>query len=763
MCLLIIASALLFSVTTYYAGHKALSNGVDNKLRTAARLGQEILTPTYHDSIINATSVTAAEYAEIVARWNRLCEELDLEYIWSLAKIDDQIVFTSGTSTSKSLEKNDFAQFFEPHTNPELYIELFDTMEPKYRITEDKWGRIRAVIIPFNDVHGRPYLVAASMKMTDVDAMITQLVRSCLYCGAVILALGVLLSIKFARSLSLPIEQINETAQRITRGELASASVEIKGSKEIRSLAQNINIMEKTIDKKIAELRLNEENLRITLRSIGDGVIATDTNGRVTRMNFVAERITQWPERDALGKPLSTLFNIIHTHTRIPVPMPTEKVLTTGEIFNLVNHTSLIARDGSEVRVSVSGAPIRSINGEILGGVLVFQDVTAEQAMQDQLLRNQKIDTIGRLAGSVAHDFNNLLSGIMSATDLLEIRIPPSPEHEKYLHMITGLCQRAADLTGKLLAFAHKQSGTLSVINAHDPLTDSVALLRSSIDPRTKIQLDLQADHSTIIGDSSQWHSCILNLGINALHAMPEGGTLCISTRQKELTKSDGNSSVVDLPPGPYIEITISDTGTGIGQDDIGHIFEPFFTTKEHGTGLGLATVLGTIQYYKGSITVESELGAGTRFNILLPLTDESYVIPTPLRYDGSRDVLILVVDDESIMRDTTAALLNAFGYNTHVAEDGLAGFNRFKKEPYAYDLVILDMIMPKMNGRDCYTAMRQIRPDVPVILCTGFAREQDIQNMQDNGLRGVIRKPFRAAELNQVVSTVLATSPHKA
>lgn len=762
MCLLVISSALLFSLAMYRFGRNALINGIDGKLLTTVQLAHEILTPSYHDSITDASSVSTTDYKQIVSRWNRLCQNLGLEYIWSLTKADQQLVFTSGTATSKTLDHGDYASFFEPHTNPELYTNVFSTMQPEFKINQDKWGRIRAVLVPFTDAQGRPYLIGASIKMADVDAMIAALLWRLTFYSVTILTVGGLASFKLARSISRPIEQLTDMAQRITRGEYISPD-QIKGTTEIVSLAQSIDIMEKSIHEKIEALCRKEENLQVTLNSIGDAVIATDTDGLITRMNPVAENLTQWPEHEALGKPLTDIFHLIDAQTRQPADHPVQKVLTTQRIIGLASHTALIARDGTERQIADSAAPIRSADSKIIGVILVFRDVTDEYAIQEQLRQSQKMEAIGQLAGGVAHDFNNLLTGIMSATDLLQMLIPPNPHSKKYLTMIMRLSVRAADLTKKLLAFAQRQPlVSTTVINVHNTLEETAALLRDTIDRRITLTIDLQSKKHHIIGDCSAFQSSILNLGINASHAMPDGGNLTISTRQIELKVADCEADAFDLQPGPHIEINIIDTGMGIATEHMPRIFEPFFTTKSQGkgTGLGLASVFGTIQYHKGSIHVTSEVGTGTRFRLLLPLTDAEPIAPKVPQKTDHGEGLILVVDDEDAMRITTKAILTELGYRVHVAKDGLEGLSRFKKDPAAYDLVLLDMMMPNMNGLDCHKALRKIRPDIPVLLATGYAKDAEIEQMQQTGIQGYIRKPFRAAELSQAIRRALVTGP---
>jgi len=570
-----------------------------------------------------------------------------------------------------------------------------------------------------------------------------------------------------------PIVQMSNTLKNAVSAQTGQIKeLDVSRRDEVGQLANSFNRMAKDINQSRADLECanqtmsalnavlknSEENLRITLNSIGDAVISVDSKGTIATMNPVAEQLTGWTSEEAVGCPMNDVFKIVNALTRKPVESPVEKVMATGKIAGLANHTVLLSKEGHEYQIADSAAPIRAGSGEVLGVVLVFRDVTEEYALQEQLRHSQKMDAIGQLAGGVAHDFNNILAGIMGAAEILETMLPPDPKAEKMLDLIIKTSERAAILTRKLLTFARKQRSVSICLDVHKVLNDTVVLLKSSIDRRIAVDVNFATEPAFVIGDPSQLQGAFLNLGINAAHAMPMGGTISISSEFIDLDVSYCESSLFQIEPGAYLKVEVRDTGTGIPQENLPHIFEPFFTTKKQGegTGLGLAAVYGTIQHHHGAMNVYSEEGVGTSFHILLPLSEQEMAtrpLPTrPVRGSGR----ILVVDDEDIMRTTSRAILESLGYEVLLARDGHEGLELFEKDPSAINLVLLDMMMPHMNGRDCFEAMQKIDPGVRVVLSSGFFHEEDLEQMKAAGLCGFISKPFRSVALSQVVHDAL-------
>lgn len=535
----------------------------------------------------------------------------------------------------------------------------------------------------------------------------------------------------------------------------SSKTIDWNGQKSILSASVDIS------ERRQAEeaLRHNEENLRVTLNSIGDAVIATDTHGNISRMNPVAQRLTGWDSAEASGRPLPEVFRIVNAKTRAALESPVSWVLATGDVVALAKNSLLLARDGKEYLIADSGAPIRNDSGEIIGVVLVFRDVTEEQAIQEQLRQSQKMDAIGQLAGGVAHDFNNMLGGIMGATELLERWVDNSPEAKKLWSLIIETAERAASLNSKLLSFARKQPVNYSAIDIQQPVRDAISLLKRTVDRRIKIETSFSDKELPVVGDFSHLQSAFLNILINAAQAMPEGGTIYVSTRVVELDAYYCRSSQFRITPGAYAEVEIKDTGCGIPREMLPHIFEPFFTTKSvgKGTGLGLAAVFGIVQQHGGAINVYSEVGTGTSLHVLIPVSTESAAEyenekQAPVRGQGT----VLVVDDEEVIRSNTEAMLKDLGYKVITAENGSQAVTIFSEKQSEIDLVILDMVMPVMNGKECFAAMKKMKPDLKVVIASGFMRDEDLEPLRAAGVKSFIHKPFRILTLSKIVHETL-------
>jgi PAS domain S-box-containing protein len=414
----------------------------------------------------------------------------------------------------------------------------------------------------------------------------------------------------------------------------------------------------------------------------------------------------------------------------------------------------------SEAKVKADGVVMRAADGQALRMVGFNRDVTAVRAMEDRLRQSQKIDAIGQLAGGIAHDFNNVLSGILGASDLLYGLLPPDPRAKRCLHIIQDAAERAAGLTQKLLSFARKQPARLEVLDLHVLVRDMVGLLEHTIDRRIRIDLRLAAPVAMIHGDAVLLQSAIVNLGINAAHAMEDGGTLTLATRAIDLDPAACRVANITGKPGAFIVLEVHDTGHGIPPDVLPHIFEPFFTTKPvgQGTGLGLSTVFGTVSQHGGAITVRSEPGSGTCFEILLPLhaAAPAPVVPAAETVMQQDRGLILVVDDEALLRVTAREMLEFLGYTVLTAADGREGLDIFAKHHADIDVVLLDMVMPVLSGRDCFIAMREIQGDARIVITSGFLRDDDLTQLLAAGVSGCLRKPYRAKELGDLLKTIV-------
>jgi len=388
----------------------------------------------------------------------------------------------------------------------------------------------------------------------------------------------------------------------------------------------------------------------------------------------------------------------------------------------------------------------------------VLWDITGEKILEEKLHQREKMDAIGQLAGGVAHDFNNQLAGIMGYAEILATRLE-DPALAGYAGNIVKAARRASDLTQKLLAFSRKGKFLSTPVNIHSVINDVVEMARRSIDRKIEIKQILEANPSTVLGDMTQLQNALLNLAINARDAMmPGGGELVFATKAVEIRDKSLDS---ELSQGKYVEICVRDTGMGMTEDVLKHLFEPFFTTKEKGkgTGLGLASVFGTVKNHKGAIKVFSSPGKGASFKIYLPLLPED--LPSGGREDGAPlprtgGAKVLVIDDEQVVGRMLEDMLRLNGYNVVSYNDPVKAVEYYRQSHAGIDLVILDMVMPRMNGRELFIALKGINPRIKALLSSGYGMDGEAQRILDEGVMGFVQKPYEMNEILQKISETL-------
>ena len=508
-----------------------------------------------------------------------------------------------------------------------------------------------------------------------------------------------------------------------------------------------------------ALVRRSQEHLSVTLQSIGDAVIATDADGKVTSMNPVAEALSGWPIKDALGQPLEEVFRIVNADSRQTVENPATRVLREGCVVGLANHTMLLGRDGEEHHIADSAAPIRFADGTVAGVILVFRDVTDDLRREEQMRQVQKMEAMGQLAGGVAHDFNNALAAILGGAQLLRNHVPDDPTTVRYATMIEQSAERAAHLTQQLLSFSRKGRVQTVDVDVNALIRNVCGMLEHLIDKRITISLSLAREAPHIMGDPSQLENALLNLAVNARDAMPAGGTLEFASNIIEVDEMFVLRHPNSLSKGTCVEVVVSDSGIGMTREVQEHLFEPFFTTKGvgKGTGLGLSAVYGAVKEHNGSINVYSEPGRGTTFRLYFPVTDTSprnaHERPAPVHGNGR----ILVIEDEPVLRIMAADMLGALGYTVDTAEDGAGGVLACRAAEKPFDLVILDLMMPRMSGTDTFIELRKIDQKMKIVVASGFGLQGAPQQMLDMGAVGYLRKPYTMEEIASVIAGALA------
>ncbi|MBI9102955.1 MAG: response regulator [Spirochaetales bacterium] len=364
------------------------------------------------------------------------------------------------------------------------------------------------------------------------------------------------------------------------------------------------------------------------------------------------------------------------------------------------------------------------------------------------------------LAGGVAHDFNNLLAGIMGAAEMLDDIVENRENTGEYLEMIINTCERASELTSKLLAFSRRSDMLETNVDLHEIIHDSITILKHTIDKRIQIELDLKGSSSIVIADSTALQNVFINLGVNAGHSMPRGGLIRIKSETLTIGANSQEYLHHKIASGTYIKISFEDTGCGMPPEVQERIFEPFFTTKElgHGTGLGLAAVYGIIKEIHGYIYVYSEPDFGSVFHLYFPLKkniEEDFIEELPIT-DYENSFKILVIEDDEIIRSITEMMIKKLGYEVLISSTGEQGVEIYRKNKEEIDLILIDMIMPGMTGQECFKAIRSINPEAKILLSSGFSKSSGLKNLFMDGKSGFIMKPYRLADMAGTLNSML-------
>jgi len=496
-----------------------------------------------------------------------------------------------------------------------------------------------------------------------------------------------------------------------------------------------------------------KERLAVTLRSIGDGVIVTDVNENILLMNAIAEKLTGWAEVSALGKPLREIFQAIDEKSGKPIDDLTGKAIKTGEIVQFPDNTILLAKNDEEILISDSIAPIRDTKGNIIGAVLVFRDETEKRKIEEELIKAQKLDSIGILAGGIAHDFNNMLTGILGNISLARMYLDPNDKAFKRLEDAERATMEARKLTQQLLTFSKGGAPILKVTSIKELLIDSTnfALKGSNVKCKFLIPDNLWS----VEIDGGQISQVINNIVINAIQAMPSGGTIEVGAENITIDLED----CLPLKSGKYVKIYIKDYGIGIPKKYLQRIFDPYFTTKQKGSGLGLSTAYTIIKKHDGHIDVESELEVGSTFYIYLPAKTEYYSEELTRQYLNDK-LRILIVDDQEIIRDLVQAILGNVGHEVFVAEGGDQAINLYKSElenGRKFDLIIMDLTIPgEMGGKEAIVKLKELDPNVKAIVSSGYSDDPVMSDYEHYGFDGCIVKPYKNKDLIEIVQNVM-------
>jgi PAS domain S-box-containing protein len=425
-------------------------------------------------------------------------------------------------------------------------------------------------------------------------------------------------------------------------------------------------------------------------------------------------------------------------------------------------------KDGHSIWVSVSATAQMDKEGHFVGSFGMFTDITGHKHAEEerkvltaQLLQAQKMEAIGTLAGGIAHDFNNILGAIIGYAEMIQDDCSGSADStvKHDIKQILKAGNRAKNLVKQILSFSRQAKARQIHLHPAIIISEAIKMLRASLPTTIKIEQDIDPDAGVILADPTQIHQIVMNLCTNAFHAMERnGGTLTVSLHRKVLSQHDPAINNL-MQPGKYVQLSIKDIGTGIAPEILEKIYDPYFTTKElgKGTGMGLAMVHGIVQSSGGSIICNSKLGEGTVFHITLPIIETHILheIESPELIPAGREH-ILLIDDEEMLIEMSRVMFERLGYRVTTRTNSTEALTIFRNSPESFDLVITDQTMPGMTGTNLARLMLQIRPDIPIILCTGYSSNVSEEEANSIGIKAYALKPLAKKDIGNLIRKVL-------
>jgi len=500
--------------------------------------------------------------------------------------------------------------------------------------------------------------------------------------------------------------------------------------------------------------------------SVGIGIVALD--GTFLRVNPMICNICGLPADAMIGRRLT---DVVHPDDRARVELVLRQ-LKDGALARAVLHHRMVFREGEVRDVKVSASAIKDPGGEVSRLVGVVEDVTEhKQALQERarlevkIRHAQKLESLGVLAGGIAHDFNNLLVGMLGNASLAALDVPADSPAHRYLEDIERTANRASGLARQMLAYSGRGRFLVERLDLGQLVKEMVHLLEASLARNATLRLDLDAALPPVDVDATQIRQVVMNLITNASDALGEdAGTIEVTTELRDCDRDSLAATYLDedLPPGRYVVLRVCDSGCGMTREVAERIFDPFFTTKFQGRGLGLAAVLGIVRGHRGALRVVSEEGKGTTLEILLPAAAGPHAAgPVEETSDTDRlDIVdggrILLVDDEPGVRGVARAMLEHLGYEVVEAVDGRDAVEQFGGDPQGFAGVLLDLTMPRMDGEQCFGELRRIRPDVRVLLSSGYNEQELETRFVGHGLAGFIQKPYRVSALGKAMGAAI-------
>ncbi len=527
------------------------------------------------------------------------------------------------------------------------------------------------------------------------------------------------------------------------------------GGQVVRSVGMVHDITERKQADALRQSLADQERLRLgaAVEQASDAIVMVDLDGRIQYVNTAFKAINRRPEGDdAVGRNYVDLVGCAHCADDI------RGAVSQGRFWH--GHLTRSQAGDRPIELEVTISPAKDPAGALLGGLITERDVTAETILRQEVHRAQKMEALGTLAGGITHDFNNILGAITINAELAMLDLGKDSPARESLPLILKAANRGRDLVRQIVTFSRQRERERKPVQIAPTIKEGLRLLRSTFPETVEVHEAIGAETETVLGDPVQLHQILSNLCQNAALALcGERGILDIKLETVQVDAAIA-ARHPDLKPGSYVRLTVADSGCGMSRETLERVFEPFFTTRSQGegSGLGLSVVHGIVKSYGGAVTAYSELGKGSTFSVYLPCLQEEGSVretpPAPKVEAGSERILL--VDDDPAQLKGLARMLERFGYKVTARTSGRTASTTFKKDPRAFDLIITDQTMPRMSGIELARSLVKVRPDIPVILCTGFSEKVNGENVGRDGIRSFIMKPFTAQEISELVRKVL-------
>lgn len=509
----------------------------------------------------------------------------------------------------------------------------------------------------------------------------------------------------------------------------------------LRDLARLVDLEIAELHARIVQGPAGYAQQALVLDMMNDAVIVTDAMRRVTEWNRAAELLFGYTRDQVIGRP------------RPQFQHPGDEVLIGPELRAALREQGrwsgeyrILRPDGEERMVQSEAVQTRGPDGRTIASMSISRDITERRRVEEAMLKAQRMESLGQLAGGLAHDFNNLLTAILGSVSLAHLSDQPLDESTlENLETIENAARRGADITRRLMSFARGELTRLATLDLAEVVQDVIRIARPSVPRTIDMTMSTNGYKALVEGDATQLQQALLNIVLNAAYVMPRGGRITFDVQALEDALT------------PVASVSIADTGPGMEESVRERVFEPFFTTKPQGlgTGLGLASTYGIITGFGGSISVESVLGEGTTFHIELPLVIETPVVETLPGEASGETGPILVVDDEDIVRRATGSMLRGFGLEVVEVASGRVAVEMVLAAPRRWSAVILDLVMPGYSGAECFRDISEINPDLPVIIASGYAPESYLEDGDRRRVAAVLQKPFTMARLREVLESI--------